>query len=1138
MTTTTIEAITAPARASFSFVRRLATILSAAAFVASGALVPAQAQAPATGEISGRVINAANGRYLPNARVAIVGTNIETFTNPAGEYTLRNVPAGTADVRVFFTGQEPQSSPVAVEAGKTSVKYFAFNSASEITSDTPIELNEYEVEASRFSTAQELAINEERVSVNIKNVVSADAFGEIPSGNIGEFIKFLPGVELDYGGTYVAPTDASGISIRGFGAADTAIYIDGVPVAAASQGSLTNQVELDMLSINNASRVELIKVPTPDMPMNSVGGQINLISKSAFEYSKPSFTWRAYMTVNSENPNPFKKVAGPEPKKVLAGQPGFELSYINPVNEKFGFSVTASMYNQFSANRRLRPEWGTANVNLDLRPFGGERNTPATNAVGPVSLANPYMTRVTIIDAPRTSSTLSASLKGDWKPFDGLALTGTYQISTYESADAARRIQIRTQSPQSWDATSTISYAYLPASQSANGSAFTPANTSLAMDVDARDKEGTTHTGSLRAIYRKGPWDVFALASASTSRASFKDFENGHLSKVELSRTIGQVRFEDISGGVPGEITVLDRDGNVLDFTKLSNWNAPSIQAFSGKAESMDDKFNYKLDVKRDLDFLPWREVVRLSFKTGFLREETLKKKWGLGTGYRERYVGPSLALDTYLDNTYLDQDPGFGFAPQQWPSVYALYDYYQANPELFQITEADARENWFSYVGQNKRIKEVSDAWYAMLEGSAMKNRLNFVIGLRDETRTRTGAGPRVDGRWNFVKNADGTLYRNSTLLGGNGLVRIDQANSPLFATNATGDALRADLTSQGIAFPNAVIVNNSLAQAMLQRRALQEVYGKSSGDPSYSVNVAYDITEKLVGKVAFSRTFGRIPLEDGTAGLLTGGTSFNITEAEDPTAIPRGTIAVANPNLLPEISTNWDYALTYYTSTGGKFGVSYYTKDIENFSDSIQVQSGVPEFDAMMASLGLNPADYADWRITTSQNGIGTGKVSGYEVEAAQDLRVFGDWGRRVNFFGSYSKNNRKETNTTRISARPAASQLATGGLNVSFNRFRFNIKGTWRDLVYVRGQGTFSIDGQQVQLGEYIPSTLKVDAGIDWQFSEKYSFYVSGRDVFNSGSEVIRKDLAGYYPTYAHPDDYREFGVQVTFGIRGRF
>jgi iron complex outermembrane receptor protein len=1107
--------------------------------------VPAFAQESATGTISGRVLNGTNGKLLSKALITVPGTSLTTLTNDVGEYQLRNVPAGSATLQVSYTGIEATTVQVTVGAGTTTLQDVTLAAGSSVGKDGTVMLDPFTIESGRFKNATDIAINEERYSVNIKNVVAADAFGDIPGGNVGEFIKFLPGVEITYGGTYTSETDASGISVRGFGTEDTAIYIDGVPISSASPASLSNAVGLDMMSINNASRVELVKVATPDMPNNSIGGSINLISKSAFEYSKPTVYWKAYLTVNSENLNIFKKTAGPSDEKVWASRPGFDLTYAHPINDRIGVSVTLSSFSQFSENRRFRPEFTLANVNnqttnLDLRPFGGANGVTATNALGQISLANPFMNRISISDDPRYSTSNSASFKADWRPLPGLSLSGSYQISTYESADAVRRLQFRIQRPQTWNATSSISYPYVQPAQSANGALFNP-NSTLDMNIDSRDKEGMTHTGSLRAIYKKGPWDIYALASASTSRGSYKDIENGHFSTVDVSSSVGRIALENIVDGIPGSVRVDDRFGSQFNYSDLSKWNTPTIQARSGKAESLDDVFNYKFDLRRELDFLPW-DAVRLAFKTGFLREETLKKKWGLGTGYRQTYVGPTLTSADYLDTTYQGFDPGFGFAPQQWISTYRLYDIYAANPQYFNAnSDSDQINNYNSYVGQNKRIKEEKNAWYAMIDGSALNNRLNFVAGLRSEDAKRTGFGPATDSKWNFLKLKDGTLYRDTANPNG---VRFDQAASPLFATTPAGTTLRSALTTAGVTFPTTYtpITTNQLAGRMLQLKALQPVYGKSEGKPSYSINAAYDITKKLVGKVAWSRSFGRIPLESGTVGLLTGGGGgFTINEAETAGTIPAGTISVANPNLLPNISTNWDFALTYYTERGGKLGVSYYTKSIKNFEEQITTTSTDPTFALVLDSLGLDAAEYDGWNITTAVNGIGTGKVNGYELEVFQDfrfIRQLGEWGKRINVFATYSHSKRSETNTTRISARPAASSLATAGFNFAMNRVTLNIKATWRDLTLTQSNGNFTYNGVVYQLGTYDPSTTKVDASLNWQFSRKYAFFINGRDVLNQGNRKERFDLGGIYPAYAHWDDLKEFGIQVTTGIRGSF
>src|SRR3989304_1827035 len=86
------------------------------ALLAASAAVGAQI---ATGVIQGRVLNAATGEYLGNARLTLDGTNLQVFSNDFGEYRITGVPVGKATLRVFYTGLAPQSETVQVAAGQT-----------------------------------------------------------------------------------------------------------------------------------------------------------------------------------------------------------------------------------------------------------------------------------------------------------------------------------------------------------------------------------------------------------------------------------------------------------------------------------------------------------------------------------------------------------------------------------------------------------------------------------------------------------------------------------------------------------------------------------------------------------------------------------------------------------------------------------------------------------------------------------------------------------------------------------------------------------------------------------------------------------------------------------------------------------
>ena len=74
------------------------------------------------------------------------------------------------------------------------------------------------------SSIQAIALNEQRNAPNIKNVVSADEFGDIGEGNLGEFMKYLPSVTADF----ADPTILS-ISVRGLNAHLTTVTADGAP---------------------------------------------------------------------------------------------------------------------------------------------------------------------------------------------------------------------------------------------------------------------------------------------------------------------------------------------------------------------------------------------------------------------------------------------------------------------------------------------------------------------------------------------------------------------------------------------------------------------------------------------------------------------------------------------------------------------------------------------------------------------------------------------------------------------------------------------------------------------------------------------------------------------------------------------
>jgi len=85
----------------------------------------------------------------------------------------------------------------------------------------------------------------------------------------------------------------------------------------------------------NATRIEIYKVPTPDMPATSLGGSINLVSRTAFEKSRPEFTFKGFLNKNSHYPTYAEAWSndGDSSSRKFLAQPGFDFTYTVPLSK-------------------------------------------------------------------------------------------------------------------------------------------------------------------------------------------------------------------------------------------------------------------------------------------------------------------------------------------------------------------------------------------------------------------------------------------------------------------------------------------------------------------------------------------------------------------------------------------------------------------------------------------------------------------------------------------------------------------------------------------------------------------------------------------------------------------------------------
>ena len=152
-------------------------------------------------------------------------------------------------------------------------------------------------------TPRSAAIARQREAINVKNVVAADSFGNIADGNIGDFLQQMPGITAVYVGA-----DVRSVQIRGIDGALNSVTMDGDRVASSQSASTGRTFEFEQASLNNIETIEVTKAPTPDMDADSIGGNVNIVSKSAFDRHQPRMfnyslggVWRPKYYTRSDN---------------------------------------------------------------------------------------------------------------------------------------------------------------------------------------------------------------------------------------------------------------------------------------------------------------------------------------------------------------------------------------------------------------------------------------------------------------------------------------------------------------------------------------------------------------------------------------------------------------------------------------------------------------------------------------------------------------------------------------------------------------------------------------------------------------------------------------------------------------------
>ncbi|PAW82894.1 MAG: hypothetical protein B9S27_01875 [Opitutia bacterium Tous-C8FEB] len=457
-------------------------------------LALAAAQNPAA-RITGRVLNPITQEYVRNAEVSIPGKNLTTYTANDGTYVLTGVPAGEITLQVTYTGYQTGTARLSVGTGTSATQDFELQpTATGTAPGAVVRLDQFIVSSEREGNAK--AIMEQRAALNVKSVVASDNFGDVTGGNIGEFIKYLPGVVMDY-----VDSDARTARIGGLSPVYTGVSVDGMSMASApsaSFGGSSRQFEFEQASINGIESIEISKTTTASMDADAPAGRINLRSRSAFDRKSREVTATLSLTGN-EYSWALGKTPGPYDRDDYKVRPGFVFSYAEAFQGRFGVQLS-----------------------LAGNTVGTEQ-AGVTHTYAQVANRGPVINQIAFRDAPKLSNRASFTLNTDYKVSPRLSVGLRTSGSHFDDGTNLRQIAFLVNPAQVTPESSVTAFTALPT---------TNANTRVQYTTSRRNKVNTTVTYVPKLEYKRDDLTLTLGGGYSRSRTSYEQMTEGYFQAV------------------------------------------------------------------------------------------------------------------------------------------------------------------------------------------------------------------------------------------------------------------------------------------------------------------------------------------------------------------------------------------------------------------------------------------------------------------------------------------------------------------------------------------------------------------------------------------------------------------------------
>jgi len=1040
-------------------------------------VVSIHAQPRASGSIQGRVFNPVGQVYVGNAEIQLDGTNQITYSESDGSFRFDNVPVGPARISVIFTGYNTVKESFTVAAGQPAVREISLTSTSATAAkDGVVQLQAFTVSSEREGNAK--AIMAQRRNMNITTSVSSDIFGDVTDGNVGEFLKYLPGVDLDY-----VESEARGPRLGGMDGQYVGVSFDGMRSASADAnrggGASSRATSFEGFTITAIDSIEINRTASPENDADSPAGTINMKTKRAFDRKGRVFEYNVGANFNGEEFT-LKKVPDARDEPKYRWKPNWSLGYSESfLNQRLGVLLSYSHSHSYTEENPVTMSYNRNDVSsADPRPS--------------------VLRQIDIQDGGKFIIKDGILFTADWKAAPGLVLSLNAIYSYFEGEFWSRN------------------FAFVAGTDNANlntGRAtvggdglltiIAPPRTATATAAAIVNGSGTsaklayTRQISPRFEYKIGSWVIDGAAAFSRAVNNYEALERGFANNE--------------AGTLPGgwtatrpnkeswEWTIRQTSG--ADWLDLRNWNNitgnAATDARSGGARVTNDdrtwvteKWTGTLNAKWVLPFL---DKFPTTVKFGGKWDEETRKNNTLTPLAVWSYVGPGGNTVGVNPTTGANINTGFGNWANVGPQFISSY------PWDLGTTNALTAININGVQGVLPRVNRASMAQLFLTRPEQFVNTSTpedyytaRIANRRDFRQTITAGYAQADMRLasKLQVRFGGRLEETENALTEfDPLTRAQMLASP-FANqlNAAGTLNGRSLTLAGMKY-----------QFETQPRVTR-VSNYHNWFPSFVMK--YQFLPNLEFQAGVNKGISRPPIDN-----LTGIWAIN-----ESTRI----VSAPNPDLQPEQHKVYQARLAYYVEgrSPGQLSIGVMEDGATNFLQT---------FDYTPAEFGVTDPDFATYTFRSTRNSVEFQKFRSMDLAYNQTLGFLpGEYLRGVNVAVTYA---RAYANHRRIRIAP---HRWTSRLGYAYKRFNGSLNMIWID----------DRPSDQANYGRFWGAMTKFDLALTWQLTRHASLYVQGRNITNQKDFYYESPLGVQEGKQRYLRQMEEYGDNWVFGIKGQF